>query len=93
MVVGRSSESSRRISFVGSLEAACEDELFAFFGWEIAGSFDRDIGPNWAKIGALKWEAVAQIYFGNHKGFTCAFCVKSIFGCGVSKGAKHGFLI
>jgi hypothetical protein len=46
------------VEFLESLEAACEDELFSFVSWEIAGSFDRNIDPIGSGCHAVQWKAV-----------------------------------
>ena len=88
------------VEFLESLEAARKDKLFAFFGWEIAGGFDRDIDPIWStretwSAGGLQEanEAVGQVDFGNRKGVIFAIIVKILWGYGIFKRAKHGFII
>ena len=66
---------------MASLEAAAEYELFAFFGWQIAWGFDRNIDAIRSECGTLKCEAVAQGDFSNRNGIICAFCVEIAWGC------------
>jgi hypothetical protein len=45
IVVGRSSQSAKRIKFDRSIDASRKEKLFAFFGRKVARHFDGDVDP------------------------------------------------
>ena len=96
IVVGRSSQSAKRIKSDRSIDASSKEKLFAFFGRKVARHFDGDVDPSGA-IGQAAFKhackAVLQGDFGDSdrtvRSSGVSTGVKNVFIGGVVEGAKH----
>ena len=92
MVVGRSSETARRINSARSIDASSEEELFAFFGGKVARCFDGDVdltGPVGQSPIQKAWKAVSNGDFGDGDRTVRSTGVKICCTGGAYERAEH----